>query len=321
MQRDTAPEQMDAYSTETPGEGLADRQTGQSWLPDDANFSGDLISAYFRQMGNGALLSHEEEIALAKRIEAWQKVILNQLCRVPMLVECVLQWADELRQGSRRLRDFVEISALSQGTRLYDGAEQDADGAAEETEAIAATVDEPRGLADREARLTPSVLARTARISNIAVEMASLGRAGVAASSDDQNFDEDDLARREELLASLEREMEGLRLHSDRVQDLIDVLEAEQRTLRLIEQELLRSVRTRDGDLQIAGRAGLRTKILEIAKRSGRLPLRFTPSSTRSIAFDGRLGGREKSWCNPTSAWSYRSQRSTAAGPRWIFSI
>jgi len=99
--------------------------------------------------------------------------------------------------------------------------------------------------------------------------MASLGRAGVAASSDDQNFDEDDLARREELLASLEREMEGLRLHSDRVQDLIDVLEAEQRTLRLIEQELLRSVRTRDGDLQIAGRAGLRTKILEIAKRSG----------------------------------------------------
>ncbi len=129
MQRDTAPEQMDAYSTETPGESLADRQIGQSRLPDDANFSGDLISAYFRQMGNGALLSHEEEIALAKRIEAWQKVILNQLCRVPMLVERVLQWADELRQGSRRLRDFVEISALSQGTRLYDGAEQDADGA------------------------------------------------------------------------------------------------------------------------------------------------------------------------------------------------
>ncbi len=52
-----------------------------------APFSRGLVDAYFRQMGDAALLSREEEIALAKRIEAWQQAMLTGLCRVPMLIE------------------------------------------------------------------------------------------------------------------------------------------------------------------------------------------------------------------------------------------
>ena len=54
---------------------------------DDASFSRDLINTYFRHMGNSPLLSREEEISVAKRIEAGQQAILHHLCQIPMLVE------------------------------------------------------------------------------------------------------------------------------------------------------------------------------------------------------------------------------------------
>src|SRR5205085_2490858 len=52
----------------------------------EANFSRDLIDTYFRQMGNAELLSREQELALAKRIEAAQLSVQQSLCGVPMLI-------------------------------------------------------------------------------------------------------------------------------------------------------------------------------------------------------------------------------------------
>src|SRR5712691_11878888 len=52
-----------------------------------ANFSRDLIDTYFRQMGDAELLSREQEVALAKRIETAQLNVSKSLCGIPMLVE------------------------------------------------------------------------------------------------------------------------------------------------------------------------------------------------------------------------------------------
>src|SRR5262252_3503109 len=73
-------------------------------------FSRDLIDTYFRQMGDAELLSREEEIALAQRIEAAQHGVVKGLCRVPMLVERVRRWADEVRQGVLRFDQLIDLS-------------------------------------------------------------------------------------------------------------------------------------------------------------------------------------------------------------------
>ncbi len=48
-----------------------------------ASFSRGLVGTYFRQMGDAAWLSREEEITLAKRIEACQHAMLTSLLRRP----------------------------------------------------------------------------------------------------------------------------------------------------------------------------------------------------------------------------------------------
>ena len=75
-----------------------------------ASFSPGLVDAYFRQMGDAAWLSREEEIALAKRIEDSQRAMLAGLCRVPMLVQRIAWWGHEVAEGRLRLADLVDLS-------------------------------------------------------------------------------------------------------------------------------------------------------------------------------------------------------------------
>ena len=75
-----------------------------------ASFSPGLVDTYFRQMGDAAWLSREEEIALAKRIEDSQRAMLAGLCRVPMLVERIAWWGHEVAEGRLRLADLVDLS-------------------------------------------------------------------------------------------------------------------------------------------------------------------------------------------------------------------
>ena len=63
-----------------------------------------------RQMGGAELLSRDEEIALAKRIEAAQRAMLKGLCRIPMLVERIARWGHELAEGRLPVADLVDLS-------------------------------------------------------------------------------------------------------------------------------------------------------------------------------------------------------------------
>jgi len=90
---------------------------------DSARFSANLVNAYFRQIGDAGALSRAEEVALAKRIEAAQRAVLRELCRVPMVLERLADWADELSEGRRRLADLVDLSKLDDVLMAEAGAE------------------------------------------------------------------------------------------------------------------------------------------------------------------------------------------------------
>src|SRR5437764_11136242 len=64
------PARADEAGTSQPSETKEPAMPGAAPARAEPSFSRDLIDTYFRQMGDGALLSREQEIALAKRIEA-----------------------------------------------------------------------------------------------------------------------------------------------------------------------------------------------------------------------------------------------------------
>jgi len=69
---------------------------------DDTPRSSDPLDAYFRNLDTTEVLSRDEELALAKRIDEAQRALLICLCRIPLIVERVGAWGDELREGRLR---------------------------------------------------------------------------------------------------------------------------------------------------------------------------------------------------------------------------
>jgi RNA polymerase primary sigma factor len=219
---------------------------------DDAFLSRDLIDTYFRQMGGRELLSREGEIALAKRIEAAQLTLLKNLYAVPMVVGQIVRWGEELREGRRSLRDLVDLSQ-SEG--------EPATPAAEGAEAKPAEANDEHQEPDaRDA----AIIARVRRLNAPANEIAKLARARVDAAVRGRDISKARRARLEALLAKFAVAMGAVRLHPDRLVDLIGMIDHERTALRQIERD-----RQRAGGVVSAE---LREAIVTFTRRVG-LPL------------------------------------------------
>jgi RNA polymerase primary sigma factor len=218
---------------------------GRAAASREAGFSRDLIDTYFRQMGGAELLSREDEIALAKRIEAARSSVQASLCGVPMLVERIAQWGGTLRAGELRLRDLIDLSMHSD-LAGPDASSIAGPGALDQDSPLRDD-DDLDGAAEREAGLLSTVGACLDSLSALAREIASTSRKRVTAASRGRDVSKRARAQLERLVADFARGIDGLWLHPDRVSDLLAELEREQKTLHALEQELLR----------LAGRCGI----------------------------------------------------------------
>ena len=71
--------------------------------------SDDPIRMYLREMGGVELLSREGEIAIAKRIEAGQEVMLNALAQSPITARKIFAWHDKLQNNEILVREIIDI--------------------------------------------------------------------------------------------------------------------------------------------------------------------------------------------------------------------
>ena len=78
---------------------------------DDIGLPGDPVGMYLREMGGTTLLTREGEVALAKRIEAGRRTMLDGLRESPLTMRAVLAWRDAIRAGSMALREAIDIEA------------------------------------------------------------------------------------------------------------------------------------------------------------------------------------------------------------------
>jgi RNA polymerase primary sigma factor len=197
--------------------------------------SPDLISTYFRQMGRAELMTREQEVALAQRIEAAQDALVAGLCGVPMLVARVDGWGRELREERLRLRDLVEISTSDGAPTpvpvpVVSPAVQPA---ADDDE----TESDGTAFGDRELALLPGVLKRLGAMGRAADEIAAITKRRLSQLTRGRDISKANRARLQQLLAKYGADVARLRLRADRVADLMAALEGELRALAQAERE------------------------------------------------------------------------------------
>jgi len=194
----------------------------------EARFSRDLVDTYFRQMGNAELLSRDDEVALAKRIEAAQRAVLSGLCGAPMLIERLVRWGAELREGRLRLRDLVDLSMHHEAPAVLDH------GGDERTHlhgpvAAGGWREDDGGAVEREARLLDGIAARLDELSVLAREIGSLSRKRVAAIGRGRDLPKRTRARLRDLFSAFAGKIDGLWLHPERLADLLTQLQGDGR--------------------------------------------------------------------------------------------
>merc|ERR1711991_197823 len=76
---------------------------------DEGSRSDDPVRMYLKEMGTVELLSREGEIAIAKRIEAGRELMIGGLYENPIALNQLLQWRDNVDNGSMMLRDIIDL--------------------------------------------------------------------------------------------------------------------------------------------------------------------------------------------------------------------
>jgi RNA polymerase primary sigma factor len=77
--------------------------------PRPSDTSSDPVRMYLREMGVVSLLTREREVAIAKRIERGQLLVLKTVSRSPIVVKELIAVGAELRQGTRRIKEIVKF--------------------------------------------------------------------------------------------------------------------------------------------------------------------------------------------------------------------
>ncbi|WP_188897650.1 RNA polymerase sigma factor RpoD [Caldovatus sediminis] len=123
--------------------------------------SDDPVRMFLREMGGTPLLSREEEIAVAQRIEAGRDAMLAALSTSPTTFTALSAWRDAVAAGRLLLRDLIELesSAVAGGNGEEEEIPVALPPTAEEEPGEDGAATAPLASLTQEQRLRPEVLA------------------------------------------------------------------------------------------------------------------------------------------------------------------
>jgi len=204
----------------------------------------DPVRMYLREMGSVELLSREGEIAIAKRIEAGRDMMIGGLCESPLTFRAIITWHESLKAGRMLLRDIIDLEATQGGPK--EAAGEPADTVAETFEPAEELDDDGEGegpgmsLSALEEKLKPDVLATFEEIEGLykklhkvqarRLESITLGEeTNIRA---ERTYEK----QREEVVGKVEQ----VRLHNNRIEELVVQLKQISQRLNGLEGQLLR---------------------------------------------------------------------------------
>jgi RNA polymerase primary sigma factor len=217
----------------------------------------DPVRMYLREMGSVELLSREGEIAIAKRIEAGRKTMIEGLCESPLTFQAITIWRDELLDEEILLRDVIDLESTFSDTmedeeetpvtptaakpEVEKVQELDADGDPidddDEDEDEVASL----SLAAMEEALKPEVLATLAKIAKDYNKLAAMQDERISATiNEDDTFSAKSEKSYQKLRSSLVEQVNALHFHNNRIDALIDQLYGINRKIMSIDSGMVK---------------------------------------------------------------------------------
>jgi RNA polymerase primary sigma factor len=217
----------------------------------------DPVRMYLREMGSVELLSREGEIAIAKRIEAGRDMMIGGLCESPLTFKAIISWHDQLKAGRMLLRDIVDLEATQGGGASAPDGSVAPDPAATNGSGgngVAVTMDasddidgddEGEGpgisLSALEEKLKPEVLATFEEIEGLYKKLHKMQHRRLETMTSGEEVttrsEKTYERQREELVGKVEQ----VRLHNNRIEELVTQLKQLNQRLTALEGQLLRT--------------------------------------------------------------------------------
>ncbi len=209
----------------------------------------DPVRMYLREMGSVELLSREGEIAIAKRIEAGRDMMIGGLCESPLTFRAIIAWHEALKAGRMLLRDIVDLEA-TQGGPPVAAVEAAAEGEAPPEPAFEqpAVEDEDAeegegaglSLSALEEKLKPEVLATFEEIEGFYKKLSKMQSKRLESITLGEEVNVRGERAYEKLREELVAKVQQVRLHNNRIEELVMQLKQLNQRLNGMEGQMLR---------------------------------------------------------------------------------
>ena len=207
---------------------------------DDPGRVDDLLAMYLRDMGGAALLTREGEVALAKRIEAGRRAVLDGLCGSLPAMRTVSAWRDAIREGSLALRRVIDAEATYGGERQPRHSHARAEAAGHAREGGDGSDEGQPRLSAMEEAILPLVMETLDRIAASCPKLHRLQEKRIDLARKNRTLTASQARRKREFERDLSASMRSLRLTDARIEALVDDLRNASERLRRREGALLR---------------------------------------------------------------------------------
>ena len=207
---------------------------------DDAGSTDDPMAMYLREVGGTALLTREGEAALAKRIEAGRRMMLDGLCESLPAMRTVSAWRDAIREDSLALRDVIDVEATYHGERRHRHGHAGADAAGDVHAGSDGTDGDRPRLSAMEAAILPGVMETLDMIAALYPKLRRLQEKHIELARKRHALTASQARRRQAFERDLAASMRSLRLTGGRIEALVDELRDAGQRLRRSESALLR---------------------------------------------------------------------------------
>ncbi|HME23162.1 MAG TPA: RNA polymerase sigma factor RpoD [Acetobacteraceae bacterium] len=215
----------------------------------------DPVRMYLREMGSVELLSREGEIAIAKRIEAGRDMMIGGLCESPLTFKAIITWHDQLKAGRMLLRDIIDLEATQgAGAPAPDGSVAPDPSIANGGTNGAATPEVPDdldgddegdgpgiSLSALEEKLKPEVLATFEEIEALYKKLHKVQHRRLETMTSGEEVTARSEKTYERQREELVHKVEQVRLHNNRIEELVTQLKQLNQRLTALEGQLLRT--------------------------------------------------------------------------------
>ncbi|MGC8532820.1 MAG: RNA polymerase sigma factor RpoD [Acidiphilium sp.] len=198
----------------------------------------DPVRMYLREMGTVELLSREGEIAIAKRIEAGRDMMIGGLCESPLTFRAIIAWHEALKSSRMLLRDVIDLEATQGGGEPTSEAGFDA--VVEEPEEEEEGEGSGMSLSAVEEKLKPEVFETFTVIEDLYEKFMKLQHKRLDALNAGTEANKRSEKTYEKLRDELVAKVEQVRLHTNRIEELVVQLKELSQRLNGLEGQLLR---------------------------------------------------------------------------------